>query len=184
MGALDDVDVIVRKKAERFVAGIPQLGLFASGATAAEAVDGLEARKADLIASLEEAGELDLIASQRLPVARGEPVVVQRGGDLRSFAAKTGIVVIAVFAAFALSAGLLIGRVEGLVGELKTVKIGGAQFWGGLEKELDRLASSDSDLPEAKKQKLLADIRAITARWRPFVIELQSISSAPPPSRP
>ena len=31
------------------------------------------------------------------------------------------------------------------------------------------MASPESDLPPAKKEKLLADIRAIGAKWRPFL---------------
>jgi hypothetical protein len=34
-------------------------------------------------------------------------------------------------------------------------------------------------MPEAKKQKLLADIRAIGAKWRPFLIELHSALTPP-----
>ena len=47
------------------------------------------------------------------------------------------------------------------------------------ERELDRMASPESDLPAAKKEKLLADIRAIGAKWRPFLIELHSALTPP-----
>ena len=43
-----------------------------------------------------------------------------------------------------------------------------------MEGELDRMAQPGSDLPEAKKQKLLEDIRLIAAKWRPFVVEIQT----------
>jgi hypothetical protein len=57
--------------------------------------------------------------------------------------------------------------------------MGGAAFWGRVERELDRMASPEGDLPEAKKQKLLADIRAIGAKWRPFLVELHSALTPP-----
>jgi hypothetical protein len=41
------------------------------------------------------------------------------------------------------------------------------------------MASPVSDLPEAKKQKLLADVRAIAAKWHPFVAEIQSALASP-----
>jgi hypothetical protein len=48
-----------------------------------------------------------------------------------------------------------------------------------MEAELDRMASPVSDLPEAKKQKLLADVRAIAVKWHPFVAEIQSALGSP-----
>ena len=55
-----------------------------------------------------------------------------------------------------------------------------------MEAELDRLASPVNDLPEVKKKKLLADIRAIAVKWHPFVAEIRSALDSPdnPPQRP
>jgi hypothetical protein len=61
------------------------------------------------------------------------------------------------------------------VNNVKSIKIGGSEFWTQMEDELDRMARPGSDLSEAKKQKVLADIHAITAKWRPFVAEIQSV---------
>ncbi|HEY7661489.1 MAG TPA: hypothetical protein VH934_00055 [Xanthobacteraceae bacterium] len=49
--------------------------------------------------------------------------------------------------------------------------LGGRQFWTKLEHQLDELADPKSDLPPAKKQKILAQIKVIAERWRPFVQE-------------
>jgi hypothetical protein len=54
-----------------------------------------------------------------------------------------------------------------------------------MEAELDRMASPDSDLPEAKRQKLLADVHAIAVKWYPFVAELKSaLASQDSPPQP
>jgi hypothetical protein len=49
--------------------------------------------------------------------------------------------------------------------------LGGRQFWNKLENQLERLADPKSDLPPEKKQKILAQIKVISERWRPFLME-------------
>jgi hypothetical protein len=51
---------------------------------------------------------------------------------------------------------------------------GGKQFWTKLEDELDRLADPRSDLSPQKKQKILSQIKIISARWRPFLAEARA----------
>ena len=66
--------------------------------------------------------------------------------------------------------------------------LGGRQFWTKLENELDALADPRSDLSMEKKQKVLTQIRAISDRWRPFLLEASSAiegqTPAAGPSRP
>ena len=50
-------------------------------------------------------------------------------------------------------------------------KLGGRQFWTKLENQLDQLADPRSDLPPEKKAKILAQIKVVADRWRPFVRE-------------
>lgn len=52
--------------------------------------------------------------------------------------------------------------------------LGGNRFWTKLEGELDRLADPRSDLSPEKKQKILTQIKVISDRWRPFLIEATS----------
>jgi hypothetical protein len=65
------------------------------------------------------------------------------------------------------------------IASIKGIKIGGSQFWTRLEDELDRMARPENDLPEAKKKKLIADIHAIAAKWRPYLVEIQSALASP-----
>src|SRR5215475_5269083 len=49
--------------------------------------------------------------------------------------------------------------------------LGGRQFWTKLENQLEQSADPKSDLPLDKKQKILAQIKVISERWRPFLTE-------------
>jgi len=49
--------------------------------------------------------------------------------------------------------------------------LGGRQFWTKLENQLEQLADPKADLPPDKKQKMLAQIKVISDRWRPFLME-------------
>jgi hypothetical protein len=93
---------------------------------------------------------------------------------VRGFAIKTGIVAIAIAAVLVVSGVFVASGLQAVVNDVKKIKIGGEPFWAHVEEEVDRMASPQSDLPEAKKQKLMADIRAIGAKWRPFVTEIRS----------
>jgi hypothetical protein len=182
MNRLNELDIVIRRKGGKVVAGIPQIGLYAKADDVNLALAALDARQKAFVADLEDAGELDSLeieskrAESRRPAARP-------AGDLGQFALKAGIVVCCVVAAFVFSGVLIASKVEqsieNAVNNVKSVKIGGSQFWTRMEDELDRMARPGGDLPEVKKQKLLADIRMIAAKWRPLVAEIQSALADP-----
>jgi hypothetical protein len=49
--------------------------------------------------------------------------------------------------------------------------LGGRQFWTKLENQLAELADPRADIPPEKKQKILGEIKVISDRWRPFLME-------------
>jgi hypothetical protein len=51
-------------------------------------------------------------------------------------------------------------------------KVGGAQFWEKLERELGRAADPAYEIPPEKKRKLLSQIHVLVERWRPFMAEI------------
>ena len=185
MSKLDELDVVIRRKNGKVTAGIPQLGLFARADDTNAALTALDAKKKDFVAEYEP-GEIDEIVDQLAPTRRLARTGI--AGDLGRFTLKAGIVVCCVVAAFVISGVLIASKVEqsieNTVNNVKSIKVGGSQFWTRVEDELDRMARPGSDLPEAKKQKLLADIHAIAAKWRPFVVEAQSVISDPNNPRP
>lgn len=177
MSRVDDLDVVIRHKGGKVVAGIPQIGLYATGADVNAALAALNARKESFVADLEDAGELGMleVESSRIDLRRGTARPVD---DLRYFAMKAGIVVCVIVVGLVVSSLLIVSKIENAIenttNQVKNIKVGGPQFWSKIEADIDRMARSDSDLPKAKKQKLLADIHAIAAKWRPFVVELES----------
>src|SRR5258708_1705516 len=93
MSQLDELDVLIRRKGIKVIAGIPSVGLYASADTVAAALDALEARKTAYQSDLEEAGfagDMDIpnrASAAPMSVARPAPA------NLRSFALKSAIVV-------------------------------------------------------------------------------------------
>ena len=181
MSRLEELDIVIWPKNGKILASIPQFGLYAKGENVEAALAALDAKKKELAAELEGTGEFDIleIDNHRTAPSRGAPG--STFGDIGRFAIKTGIVAFCIVAALT----ILGAKVEKTINNVKSVKIGGAQFWSHMEAELDRMASPVNDLPDAKKQKLLADVRAIAVKWHPFVAEIQSALAGPDsPSQP
>lgn len=113
-------------------------------------------------------------------------------GNIRQFAIKTVIVAIAITACTVFTVDWVIGSVEDSVTrtidnlrtQLAGKTVGGSQFWGHVEQELDRAANPSTDLPPQTKQKLISDLRAIVARWRPFIDAVQTELQKPASSYP
>ena len=104
----------------------------------------------------------------------------RRSGGVLQFAAKTCVVAVIVTISVIFIANTVIDNLRDALGNTT-----GRPFWTKLEKELDRAAAPESDLPPEQKQKLLRDIHVIVARWRPFLdavsTELQK-PAAPAPN--
>jgi hypothetical protein len=179
MDRLDQLEIVIRRRNGTVIASIPQLSLHAKGDSVEVALAALDAKKAVLAAELEEVGELDTFEASPIPVTVGRTIAVSAPGDLRQFALKMAIVAVALTGMLVVSGLFMAGAVQNVVNSANDTFKGGAVFWGNLERQLDLMASPDEDLPEAKKQKLLADIRAIGAKWRPFLIEIHSAFAVP-----
>jgi hypothetical protein len=111
------------------------------------------------------------------------PAARASGAGLGQFAIKTAIVAGVIAAVIVVSGGYLAGSINNSIQEnvsnVRSLKIGGAKFWSRVEETVDRMAAPGSDMPEAKKQKLLGDIRAIGAKWRPFLVEIHAALDVP-----
>jgi hypothetical protein len=179
MSFLDQQDIIIRRKSRKVMASIPRFSIYAHGNNIDAALAALEAKKIAFAKELEDAGELEGFEANPSPVTigQGQPFPVSAPGDLRQFAVKVFIVAAAIAAVLMISGLFLASSAQSVISNIKGM--GGPAFWGRIERELDRMASSESDLPEAKKQKLLADIRVIGAKWRPLLIELHSALTPP-----
>ena len=170
MNPLDKFEISIRRKDDKIIAAVPQLGLYATGTDIHGALDALEQKKAALLEDLTAAGELENLS----PVAFANPVAPTTSHGLARFTLKVGIVVVLIAIAIVVTTNLLATKIETARAAWQTTlqehtKIGGAQFWSKVEKSLDDLANPKTEIPEDKRQKILSDIRAIRDRWWPFI---------------
>jgi hypothetical protein len=97
-------------------------------------------------------------------------------GPIGLFLIKTVIVsaaiVLSVWILLDVLDGFATRRMQQLEQSIRSAtSLGGRQFWTKLEGELDKLADGRTDIPPEKKAKLLAQIKAVSDRWRPFLQE-------------
>jgi hypothetical protein len=93
---------------------------------------------------------------------------------IRHFLLKTMIVCGAIIACGWIMINLLDDFVTRRIEQLEGTVIGGNRFWTKVESGLDRLADPRTDLTPEKKQKILSQIKVISDRWRPFLVEAAS----------
>ena len=163
----------------KVTAAVPQLGLYATASDSHSALDALERKKAALLEDLTAAGEMANLSG----VAAADPVSLGPSYGLTRFVLKVGIVVALVVIAIVITTNLIADKIDLVATKIENTrlawqaslqeytKIGGAQFWLKVEKGLDQLADPKSEMPEEKRQKILANIRTIRERWWPFIAE-------------
>jgi hypothetical protein len=187
MSRLDEFDVIIRRKNGRVIASIPPLGLYATADDTVAALDKLDVKKRTYEADLEEAGLSEIIAAS--DNTTGASAAASKAGSLRTVALKSGIIIGMITAALIIGGGILASRIDATIdraiysvktqlGPLANGKIGGSQFWSKIESELQRAAAADNNLAPEKQERLLASIRAIVARVRPFASEIAPLFSS------
>ena len=172
MNQLDKFDISIRRKENKVTAAVPQLGLYATASDVHGVVDALERKKAALLEDLIAAGEVENLSA----IGAADPVPPAAPSGFARFTLKVGIVVAVIAAAIVITTNLIATKVERTRLALQATlqehsKIGGAEFWARVEKGLDQLADPKSEMPEEKRQKILANIRAIRERWWPFIAE-------------
>jgi hypothetical protein len=115
---------------------------------------------------------------------------------LTLFVAKAATAgVVAIVASWVIS-GIIVGAIgelldqrifmiERRINAVLPSKVGGTGVWAVVERELARAADPKFDLPPQSKQRIIADLRTVSDRWRPFFIEASSalIGSSPSPAK-
>jgi hypothetical protein len=192
---LDQFDVSVRGSNGLYVAAIPDLSLFARGATQEEALASLEGRLEALQDDLE---TFDGLAAEkteqglRLPPAAMRSPVKSRGqgsagtGNLRAFAIKAVVVFVLFVAGIMFLSAQIQNTVESagvsLTASLRqgTKGMGGRPFWTKIQKEINRAADPEHQLPDDEMQQLLRSIHVLVEEWRPFALEISRLFSEEP----
>jgi hypothetical protein len=179
---IDQAEIVIRRAANGVVAAIPQFGLFTHADTVEAALGLLDDKKKALAKDFAAFGSISTrpvtLASER------------RGGlgpELLRFTLKTVIVLVPLAAIVVIGSLALQGAAESAVSRLETRlsgfrTAGGRNFGEKLEREIARAANPAGDLPPETKQKILADLRTIGDRWRPFVVEVHRALSVEPDS--
>jgi hypothetical protein len=179
MSRIDELDIIIRHKGGKVIAGIPQLSLYAKADDVHGAITALEQKRTAYFGDLAESGALDDLEVREYVVSRPSP----RGGHggLGQFTLKALIVIGLITGASILSTALLASRVERIIANTEEkmqqyTKIGGAQFWTKVEGQLEQAAARD--MPDEQKRKLLSQIHVLVERWRPFATEIAPLFAA------
>jgi hypothetical protein len=183
MSSLDKFDVIIRRKNGSVVACIPDLRLYARADDVHAAIDALDMKKRELDTELTQMGDIATLDRAPEPV----PDRPSRSARLALFTAKAVIVIALSAVAVIYSSSFIAANVDRAAERIQTrfseaVKLGGREFWSKLETGIAQAAEPRNDLPEEKKQKLLADVRTIATRWRPFAAEVGRLFAEPPAS--
>ena len=175
---IDKLDIVIRPSDGQVVAGIPQIALYAKADSAAAALDILERKKAALKDDVAAAGIIK-------PLQVGATSAAASATDgIGRFAIKAGIVAVMILLVLAVSGSMLASRIEATARAIVSNDLrGGRQFWINVEQGLERMADPSNELSEERKKKLVANIRVLVNRVRPFTAELAPLFAPPPSSR-
>lgn len=174
---IDDLDVVIRRVGGKVVAGIPRLALYATATTTASALDLLDQKKKALRDDIAATGMAEL-PPEAVP---GIPTQMDHIGR---FAMKASIVAALTLLVIGISGALVANRIEASVTTMiGSDRIGGRQFWTGLERALESAADPANEMPPERQKKLLSNIHVLVNRYRPFVAEVSQLFSPPPSGR-
>src|SRR5262249_37197630 len=112
MSRIDELDVIIRHKGGKMIAGIPQLSMYAKADEVHAAITALEQKRPAFFGDLAESGALDDLEVRDYSPRRASPR--DRGG-LGQFTLKALIIIGLIAGAFILSAALVVPRIERIV---------------------------------------------------------------------
>jgi hypothetical protein len=197
MDAPMEYQALLIERPDQFVFWIQELGICASGKDVASAHAALRQRYEAVIADAQSAGLLDELPppSDSHPSAAPTP---SAASGIKSFALKAGIVVVLLVGSLSL-AGLalantmnrLVDRTTRSVNELvdrtthsiadtvQTTGVGGKQFWSAVENQLTKLADPKNEIPPERQARIVAELRVLTARVKPFTDAISPIFAAP-----
>lgn len=177
MRGWDSFDIIIRRKGGVCFAGIPEVGLYAKGEDPIAALGALDRRKREIADELGADFEPFALASSQSNRQPGERT------SIGSFVLKL-IVVVAVLTGSAFFAfEMFASKAEQSLLRWRAA-ISAPQVGAIVRREIERAAEAARNAPDADKQKLVEDVRAIAERWRPVANEVTSLLFGPPPCPP
>jgi hypothetical protein len=181
----EHLDIVVRSKNGHYLASMPQINVLAASDTLSGALQRLEQKKQELVAELTAA---DCLEDFRVAPSDEQAISVRRSA--LGFIGKTIVVVTALVIGGFFFTRYATKTVDQMLSHQSAEmrdrfsSVGGARFWTNLEKQLANAADPKNDLPAAKKEAILAQIRTLADRYRPFVREVSLLFYDPPDSNP
>jgi hypothetical protein len=166
---IDALELIVQRAGGRYLAGFPQINVYASAATRELAIDELERKKNDIIKELSAADALGRLRIDP-PPSKGYRSPFWNGVQ---YLGKVALIVVAV-----IIAGNFVAR--GIANQVRIVlassvdrlgQTSGTRVFITAEEAINRAADPKNDLSEDRKRALLSNITTIVQRWQPFVRE-------------
>jgi hypothetical protein len=200
MDAPMEYRAVLIERPDQIVFWIQELGIYASGKDVASAYAALRQRYESVVADAQSAGMLDELPP---PLSTHQPVAAtpSTAPGLKSFALKTGIVVVFLMGGLSLAGFALAGTVNRLVDRtthsiadtvhsvadtLQTASgnfgvVGGKKFWTGVEEKLADLADPKNEIPVERRARIVAELQVLTARVKPFTDAFSPLFVAPRP---
>jgi hypothetical protein len=171
-------------------ARIPELSLACRDDAVDTVVRKLREKAATLLEELREAEALDELPEPQSRKGNATQVAVAPWWDIRGFALRSVLIV----AIFAIALGITVGgiqralnstvdKLDAAVAHRVEATFGGLKpkaFWKHIDAELARYADPKSDLPPEKQAQLVAEIRAVVNRIKPFTNELAPLFEGSP----
>jgi hypothetical protein len=153
MSRIDELDIVVRHKGGKVIAGIPQLSLYAKADDIHAAITSLERKRADFVADFSEFGVLDDLELR--PYAAKRRVVVEHGGRLGQFTLEA--------LQFTLKALIVIGLVVGtLTASTLWVASRVERVIGNTEAKVQQYTATVQKYTEAKMEQYAATMQQYT----------------------
>jgi hypothetical protein len=177
-------------------ARIPDLSLACRGDAVEPVLQKLREKTATLLEELVAAEALDELPEPQGWGRRGAVPVAAPWWDIRGFALRGGLIVVIFSIVFGITVGgfqrslnASVDKLDAVVGRRLEAALGSfrpKEFWKHIDAQFARFADPKSDLPPEKQVQLVAEIRAVVNRIKPFTNELAPLFEGPPdtPSKP
>jgi hypothetical protein len=95
----------------------------------------------------------------------------RRAGPIAQFAVKAVIVAGAFIVSASIIMDMAIGRLDAMIDRrLDQFHVDGSQVWSRIEHGLDRAADDPAVMPPERQERLIADLRRISHKWRPMLL--------------
>ena len=176
--------IVLTNRGAIWVAGVPRLHVWATGATREHALTALEAKVTTFAADVTAAGvEPDLPPAASRYRDAGELERSRPWWDIRGFVLRLAVILVMFAVGLAMVERVAVHKLGTAIVHLRE-SVGAVQArssWDGIEAALAKLAGSLEAIPPEKRAAALADLHRVGEQMKPFIAEVEA-SLVPPPA--